>query len=149
MGMKANRTRYIGCSVILASATKGIPYRERAMKLVGGDFRAHSSVTTQIKRFRDRRNIIYAKVIGNLCDGDCSVMVGKTPLDWKTCFTVGGTNSPMDNAWAEQLFDCILDAVGIGPAHEFTRKTAPYVELAEAAHQARPEPSKHRLVETG
>jgi len=122
--LKANRTRYIGCSVVLASATRGTPYRERAVKLVGGNFRAHSSVRAQIRRFRDRRNIIYAKVIGDLCDGDCSVMVGKTPLDWKTCFTVGGTNSPMDNAWAEQLFDCVLNAVGIKPYNEFTRKTA-------------------------
>ena len=132
--MKVDRTRYIGCSVVLASSTKGIPYREKAERLVKDKFRTHTSVLQQVSVFHARRKVIYRKILIDLWSKDSiRKMIGKMPIDFKTCFTAGGSaDYPLDNAAAEQLYDCVLDILGIRQTDEFTSTTAERFRLEAA-----------------
>lgn len=123
--MKIERARYIGCSVVLCASSKFAPYRQRAVQLIADDFRAHSEVREHVAVFKKRRGLVYAKIISALYSADdAQVMVGKTPADYRTCFTVGGSaDHPMDNQALEGLFDCILDSLGLEPTSVFDKQT--------------------------
>ena len=123
--MKIDRTRYIGGSVVLCSSSKFSSYRQRAVRLVVEDFRAHTEVRDHVLIFRKRRDLVYRKIMSTLYGSDILKMVGTMPIDYKTCFTVGGSaDHPMDNQALEGLFDCILENLGLYPTTVFTAESA-------------------------
>src|SRR5688572_28318148 len=124
--MKVDRTRYVGGSVILCSSTKCAPYRERAARLILEKFLAHEDVFKQVDGFHRRRNQVSKVVMSKLyADEAIQEMVGKTPFDYRTCFTMGGSaDQPLDNEALEDLFDCILSVLNMEPLDVFTAETA-------------------------
>jgi len=128
--MKVNRTRYIGTSVVLTSATKCAPYRERALTLLNAKFLAHKTVHFQVMESQKRRNEIYRKVCCDL-KMPAATMTGTSPIDYKRCFTVGGANCQIDDEAVEDMFDCVLNIAEINsPSHIFTMDSAERFKMA-------------------
>src|SRR5437773_4495369 len=124
--MKVDRTRYIGGSVILCSSTKCAPYREKAARLILENFLAHEDVFKQVDGFRKPRNQVYKVVMDKLYAANAiEEMVGKNPVDYRTCFTIGGSaDQPLDNEALADLFDCILSVLDMHQLDVFTAETA-------------------------
>jgi hypothetical protein len=97
-------------------------FKNRAYKLVGGDFQTPESVRTMVKKIHKRRGeVINPKLFSSLRIED---LVGKTPFDFKDCFTVGSTGYHADDQCLENLYDNLLDDIGMYDMDKFDEEKA-------------------------
>ena len=125
--------KYIDTKVILIASTKHSPNKIRARHIIGNYGESYAikiskSTFNRIKKIYNRRNENYGYLYSHLNPTKCK---GKTPADFRGCFTRGSTGDYLDQQHLNDMFDQtiidmniqVLDKLSDTQAHEFCDRT--------------------------
>lgn len=118
-------TKYIDTSVLLCATMKYSGHRGRAYSIIYDGIRGNSikiSNTTfeRLYKIYNRRKIIFKDSFSDITIKKC---IGKTPADFRTCFTKGSTRDHLDDEQLTDIFDDIVrDYLDMFPTNIFSNQ---------------------------